>query len=129
MLTERAAALIITTCAKKHLNRKHGRSSLLSLWPATILVDDFPQKISALDAFAIPLAAWLYYKGFRCPDGPDAGASGKGFVHDYFWGAAPRLPPCPAPRAVVTVQPPLTAGPRVLASQASSSTPSSSGST
>ena len=34
MLTERAAALIITTCAKKYLNRKHGRSSLLSLWPA-----------------------------------------------------------------------------------------------
>jgi len=60
--------------------------SALGWWRPTVLIDDFAATISTLNGFALLFCAWLYHKGLTRPDFPDAGPSGRGVVHDFYWG-------------------------------------------
>ena len=64
----------------------------LGAWPLTVLIDDFPAKVTLLNLFGVTLCIWLAVKP---SDGPDHTRAGKGRIYDYFWGVElyPKVPP------------------------------------
>lgn len=51
----------------------------------TIIYDNFPALLGALNLFSLLFCLFLYLKGRFYPSSTDAGASGN-FIFDYYWG-------------------------------------------
>eukprot|EP00658_Telonema_sp_P-2_P005657 TRINITY_DN1212_c0_g2_i1.p1 TRINITY_DN1212_c0_g2~~TRINITY_DN1212_c0_g2_i1.p1 ORF type:complete len:504 (+),score=155.02 TRINITY_DN1212_c0_g2_i1:84-1595(+) len=57
-----------------------------NLFPLSIIWDNFAAGAFVLNAFGIIFCCFLLLKGWYFPSGPDSGASGHGFLFDYYWG-------------------------------------------
>jgi len=56
-----------------------------TLYPLTILYDNFIGLIGALNIFSLCFCLLLYFKGRFYPSSSDSGFSGN-FIFDYYWG-------------------------------------------
>lgn len=55
------------------------------LFSPTILYDNFPYLLGALNFFSLIFCVFLLFKGYYFPSTTDAGSSGN-IVFDYYWG-------------------------------------------
>lgn len=60
-------------------------TSVLKLFPATIIYDNFGELLGALNLFSLIFCGVLYIKGHLWPTSLDVGASGN-ILFDYYWG-------------------------------------------
>ena len=67
-------------------------TSILGLFPATLLYDNLGGILGALNCFSLFYCLFLYLKGRLAPSSSDYGSSGN-FIFDYYWGTElyPRL--------------------------------------
>jgi len=60
-------------------------TEVFSLFPATIIYDNFAGILGALNFFSLLFCLILYFKGRFAPSSPDHSSSGN-FIFDYYWG-------------------------------------------
>lgn len=58
----------------------------LNWFPATIIYDNFPGLLGALNFFSLLFCLFLLIKGYVFPSSTDSGTSGN-LVFDYYWGS------------------------------------------